>query len=313
MDEKEKETKLKKLFLHPVSKAILVGILTVAIAVISGFPQSGIKWIILIFVASLYIAVVAAYAVFETNYYLECRSLEQENQAYEDALRRVNTICRTSATTINDKIHEIQNTGQYNPNTWNFKIACDLVCEQLFESLCILLAKGNKKPNIGVGYVRLDESDPKGDTIILCSYHQSRNEDKPRIINQKRSISNPNEYHDAELFQLHDDKAELLLTPDEVRDKLVYRRGTSRKKYKQYIGVPVICDKKECQKMVGLLEITCLSESYFPQDNDRSNGYVDDFLAPYAYIILLLHKMEKALLAVPTIPQAEEATINGKS
>lgn len=290
---------LKAVFVHPVTKAVLIGILTAALAIISGISTAKNKQWLLIIIGVVYVALAAVYAVFETNYYSECQSLERDNRMYEDALRRVHTICRSCAKTITEQIHEIQDKGRYNPNAWNFKMACDVVCEQLCECLRVLLQKQNSIPNIGVGYVRLDESDQKNDTIVLCSYSQTRNNDSPKILNIKRNISNRNEYHDAELFKLATDEEELLLTPEEVSGKFVFKQGTKRKKYKQFIAVPVFCDKTDGGKMVGLLEVTCLEEQSFPNDQRLVKAYVDSFLRPYAYLILILHKMEKGLLAAP--------------
>lgn len=291
--------KFKAIFVHPVTKAILIGILTALLAIISGSSTFKNKQLTLIIIGGVYVALAAVYAIFETNYFSECQSLERDNRMYEDALRRVHTICRSCAKTITSQIHEIQDNGRYNPNAWNFKMACDVVCEQLCECLLVLLQKQNTIPNIGVGYVRLDESNQKNDTIVLCSYFQTRNNDSPKILNKKRNISSRDEYHDAELFKLSIDKEELLLTPEEVTGKFVYKQGTNRTKYKQYIAVPVFCDKTEGEKMVGLLEITCIEEQSFPNDRQLVKTYVDSFLRPYAYLILILHKMEKGLLAAP--------------
>lgn len=292
--------KFKQMFIHPVTKAIVMAAFTGIIAILSAFVSKGGFWIPAIIVICVFYTIISAiYAKFDINYYRECQRFDAEVQAYEDSLRRITSACRTNSKVINEKIHEIREQGVYNPNSWNFKMACDLLCEQLRNNLTILLGRGHHQFNIGVGYVRLDENTGSEDTVTLCSYSQTRSNDLPSILSCPRKINDRSEYYDTGLFQDQIDKPVMLLTPDEVRSKFVFRRGANHDKYYQFIGIPVFCDKNGRSKMVGLLEITCIGKSFFPVELEKTSGYVDSFISPYAYLILLLHKMEKALLATP--------------
>jgi hypothetical protein len=297
---KEKEnSELKSFLINPVTKATITGTLAALLTILSAYQFFKHTWLIIISVL-VYISVIAIFARFETNYFSLCKSLELENKTYEDALRSINSICRTSAKMINEQIHDIQDTGTLDGNRWNFQIACDLVCEQILSSLNLLLKTGKQLPNITVGYVKLNEEKGTNDTIQLFSFCQNRNNKMPTILHKDRNIHSRFEYHDSELFQKQFDEPELLLTPEEVQDTFIYRKGTSRRKYKQFIGVPIYCDRDNGSKMVGLLEVVCLSKLYFPKDIETSKGYVDNLLLPYAYLLLILHKMEKALVAAPS-------------
>lgn len=284
--------------LSPAFRNVLIAFLSIALTTVAAvFPVC--LWLIII-LAILNILATAFYSRFDKKYYTECQQLESKIKSYEDALRRINSVCRTSAQTVNKQIHGIQNTGKYDPNSWNFQMACKLTCEQCYETLSILLAKRGKRPDIGVGYVRLVESDQTNSTVSLCAYHQYSNHDKiPSILNVNRDINDIYAYHDATLFLDQKDEPDLLLSLEAVQEKFQFHTGSNRKKYKQYVAVPVFCDKDTETKMVGLLEVCCFENNCFPNDPVLVESYVDDIIRPYAYIVLMLHKMEKALLTVP--------------
>lgn len=73
-------------------------------------------------------------------------------------------------------------------------------------------------------------------------------------------------------------------------------RQRNQGKYNQYIAVPVFCHD---DKMIGLLEVACLNDARLGITKQEVEEMAKKFLAPYSFIFLLLHKLERALLAVP--------------
>ena len=58
--------------------------------------------------------------------------------------------------------------------------------------------------------------------------------------------------------------------------------------------------------MIGLLEITCLNETYLAVSERELKEIASKYFVPYTFLILLLHKLEKALLAMPQTTDADE-------
>ena len=132
--------------------------------------------------------------------------------------------------------------------------------------------------------------------------YANQNKHKPTIFKRKRKFKDVdlnNAYHDLCLFNKAKSDSDIRVGADEVDKIFAYNSklaaNKNRGKYHLYVGIPVFCDNK---KMVGLLEVVGLDTTNF---NCVTKSEVEEvsnkFLVPYANIFLLLHKMEKALLA----------------
>lgn len=295
---------LKEWLIKPIVKACLMGGMTVFIGIVGSLigivpNQYRIPSILLVCILFfLYLVLIIFYNTSEINYVNKCKTLERQNKTFEFAMISLVSIFQQSSRNANKLIHEIVNKGKVNLNSWNFDLAAHLVCEKIFNMLCKL---DEKCTDFDVGYIRLDESESTNNIIYMNAY-ANRPMTLPTVFLKKRDITEPHAYHDAQLFLKSIADIEILMDEDEIAKVFEYRNSISRnnsKKYTQYIGIPVLCASDNGSKMVGLLEISCLNGHKLSTDINVVREMAEKYFMPYAQLLLLLHKLEKALLAVP--------------
>ena len=298
----------KKWLNKPIVKACIMGGMTVFIGIVASIigliPQElrTLSFILLIILFIIYVMLLAFYNTSEINYVTKCEFLERRNQAFESEMISLISLFQQSSRNANKLIHEIVDKGKVNLNSWNFDMASTLVCEKIYNTLCKL---DENSIDFEVGYIKLDESESNNNIIYMNAYF-SRSLTPPTVLLKKRDITEPNGYHDAQLFLNNKADIEILMSEEEIQSVFSYRSATSRanrKKYSQYIGIPVMCASDKGNKMVGLLEITCLNGNKLSTDEVVIREMAEKFFMPYAQLLLLLHKLEKALLAVPGGPK----------
>ena len=131
----------------------------------------------------------------------------------------------------------------------------------------------------------------------------NQNMQMPTIFGLKRLVEDGNSYHDADLFKKSKADIEVLKNKDEIGNAFLFGKSANRDKYSQYIAIPIFCADR---KMIGLLEITCLNETYLAVSERELKEIASKYFGPYTFLILLLHKLEKALLAMPQTTDADE-------
>lgn len=297
-----KKSRFREWLIRPVVRGFLMGGSTLVIGILGAFIgiTTGIVRITLIIavigLALLYFTLVIVYGTIDNSY----AWVMKQNKAYELTMSNFISIFQQSSRNANKLIHEIISDGRLNLNSWNFDLASELVCEKIFDLLCTL---DDADKNFGVGYVRLDESaEMEEDACVYMTAFIDKTRSLPTIHKERRKLNAPLCYHDVQLFLNGSADTEILMTPEEISDVFVYstqeKRNAGKKKYTQYIAIPVICVTEPKNKMVGLLEIVCSGQK-LSSKRDVIERIVANFLAPYAQLFLLLHKLEKALIAVP--------------
>ena len=235
------------------------------------------------------------------------KDLENANLSlttYSTSMQGVAEICKFCAQKANVQIHEIIEHSRLDCKTWNFDVACDTVCQAIYN---YILKQSNIAQTDGgiidieVAFVKLIESDwheqGQEKRICLCGhYHPTRN--GPKIQGKRRVISEDG-YHDEQLFLSKADYPDILLDDKEI-EKAFKLRPENTYDYSQYLGIPVFCiTSANTSKMVGLLEIICHGKSVLSHSRDNIASMANHLFTPYAYLFLLLLKMEKALRAIP--------------
>ena len=141
--------------------------------------------------------------------------------------------------------------------------------------------------------------DRKPEELIYTNAYANKNKRKPSIYLQKRKFVE-DDYHDSELFRAGESDLEVVIGTDEIDKIFGHRskdkRNKNKNKYSQYIAIPVLCND---EKMVGLFEIICLNNTKLGDTKEEVEEIVSRYFIPYSFLLLVLHKLEKALLAKP--------------
>lgn len=301
---------MKEVFLKPQIKNVLLALPGLVIGALSSSlgdwsNRNNVFWIkvvaTIIFLI-IYMILLVLYSTNEVNERRIKEILKERVKAYEEIMMGIDNICKQSASDVNAVIHSIKEKGNFDKAIWNFDKACMLVCAQLYDLLGNL--SGGQK-DFGVAYIRLEE-DVSPEVEIRMSGFANQNMHKPSIYGKKRriDIDDDRNYHDVDLFRLGKADIEIVLGHDKINDIFSYStkevRKKNKEKYNQYIAIPVFCNDT---KMVGLLEVVCLNETSIGSTEKEVMELASKYFVPYSYLMLLLHKLEKAVIAKPAISQ----------
>ena len=314
---------LKAFFSRPMVKAAVIGILTAIFGVLCNWTVGTgvlLRWIIFIAFSIFNIVILCLYANAEKSTSQKIAELEGQltvikrekadlvftNEAFSSAMQGIAAVCKYSSKNANIQIHEIIERMRIDCKAWNFDLASDTVCAALYDN--VIQKLGIPKANDGivdveVAYVKLIE-DGSGTQekmtekhISLCGYHHPTRSG-PTIRGKSRLVEK-DAYHDASLFLSASDQLDI--QPDASAVCSVFKNG-DEKDYSQYLGIPVFClTQRKTSKMVGLLQIVCHGDSILAKSANEIKTLANTFFIPYAYLLLLLYKMDKALRAQPRI------------
>lgn len=285
---------------RPPIKCIIITLLTtmtsVSLALLGTWDHTQNNFILKIVFFGIsviiYIGALVLYTTIEVNDRRTIEILNNQVLTFEDLLANIIYICQKNAIDINTCIHSIKDSQKFDLNVWSFNKTCQDVCKHIYSSISKL---GDSK-DYGVSYVKLIE-DNNSNTVQMIAY---ANQDmaKPSIYNKIRCFtdSNPDMYHDLELFKKNSADIDIIVGQEEIDNVFSHKDKESRVqnkgKYRQYIGIPVFCDNR---KMIGLLEVVCLKEAKLGLTKDEVKEVASKFLIPYSHVLLILHKIEKAL------------------
>lgn len=288
---------------HPFIKALLLGASTL---IIGGICSAMGQWdfqndqylmykiIALAIISVLYVVLIAYYSTNEINERKIASIYAKQNVAFEEVMSGLMNVCKRSADGANKVIKSIINDKQANLELWSFDEACFWVCQNVYDLLC----KIGHGRDFEVIYDRLDES-VKPEKEIYANSYANKDTRRPSIYGKKRSIQDDS-YHDAELFKLNQTDTEVIIGSEEI-DKVFGheskdKRNKNKKKYNQYVAIPIFCND---EKMVGLFEIVCLNKTNLGDTEEEIREVISKYFVTYAFFMLVLHKLEKALVAQP--------------
>lgn len=63
-------------------------------------------------------------------------------------------------------------------------------------------------------------------------------------------------------------------------------------------------------KMIGMIQIVCLNETSLGEDKEAITRILNSYICVYRDLSLLLHKLEKGLLAKPKVSSTPTRNIN---
>lgn len=287
---------------RPIVKSIAIALLTTTVSLSIGLlgnwnsNQSKFLLKILFFIISIiiYFVVLGYYAANEVNDRKANETKDKQINIYQDVLTNIISICHNTSTEINTSIHIVNKTKKIDLNIWSFNKACRLFCDLIYNSICIL---GDCK-EYEVSYVRLKENNNSKNIVYMNAY-ANKNKIKPSNFNIPRCFDDIDEdkfYYDLKLFKTNRNDIDVIVGRENIKKFFGYRSNKKRdnSKYNQYIGIPIFCND---EKMIGLLQVVSLNNASFGLSEEEVKEIANKYLNPYANMFLILHKMEKALLA----------------
>jgi len=241
-----------------------------------------------------YVSLLAYYSTQETNLNKISALYEKQNQTFEEVMSGLMNVCRRSAGGANKVIKSIVDKSSANLELWSFDEACFWLCKNIYDTLC----KVGYGKEFEVIFDRLDESE-KPEKNIYTNAYANKEMKRPSVYNVHRNITE-HKYHDVDLFRKNSSETEVVIGSEAI-DKLFHhedpqKRSENKDKYNQYIAIPVFCND---DKMVGLFEIVCLNKTYLANNEEDIREIVSRYFSSYTYFVLLLNKLEKALIAQP--------------
>lgn len=291
---------MKNFLKKPQVKSVVLGTLTILTGITSPpYDKFDITRLELFFFIVLsYLSLLIFYSTSEINDRRILKVRANQIEAFEQAMSGIISICATNANDVNATIHTIIKEGKINLNTWSIERACMSVCGAIYNFLCKLHGKSK---DFGVSYVRLVETESlEASTVIEMIAFANQNTHSPTIYRKKRNINDINSYYDADLFKLSKSDIVALVDNEAIRETFSFfdmdkeSRRKNRDKYSQYIAIPVFD-----VKMIGLLEIVCLHDTKLAKTEKELEEIASKYVVPYSFLILIMHKLEEALLAVP--------------
>lgn len=247
------------------------------------------KTVFLVVITALNLIAIIVFTTKEVNQRRAIAELKRQNTNYENLVMSLNVICSTNSDEINECIHRVYANSTIDLGLWSFEKACRAIC------LCIFNNIKSFSSNSGyeVAYIKLIEDRFEQDSVKMVAYANPTHS-KPKIFNKVRSfkdIDTDSAYHDLILFNQGNSNLSIGMGVNEVDEMFIH----NKKHYHMYIGIPVFCNDT---KMIGLLEIVGCDDSMLGcLTKAELEDFTNKFLVPYAKMLLLLHKMEKALLA----------------
>ena len=285
---------------RPVVKAVIIAVLTTLESVVCTFMGDPLKigfLVLFIIISLIYILLLGFYATQEVNDRRIVQEWKKRAKAYEELAASIISICKKNSTDINKCVHTAQTVGKIDLKLWSFGSACQALCSIIYNCVCAFA--GGK--NYAVEYVKRAENEKQSISGVVLNAFANQNMQHPQIYNICRPLENAGMecYHDIELFNENNSDINTLADKEEIDAVFGYsskeKRMANKEKYSQYIAIPVFCDGTT-MKMIGLLEITSLYGSTLGINKEELKEIANKYFVPYAYMFLLLHKMEKALL-----------------
>ena len=211
-----------------------------------------------------------------------------ENNVLKGELTSLSNVFSSNAESINKVAHEIEASGKYLAELWNYSDACDKLCDVVRQTLNKVAEEGDQ---FAVEFCASIQKPPKSrqkSPIKVLGYSQKDGE--RTTIFFKPNI--PKKFYSAKLFAEKSHDPVILSTPSEIEKHFYTPKG----RYEQYIAIPVFC---ESEKMVGLIELIAFKGCKISSSEANLSKIVETFFKPYSSLFLLLNKIEKGMTAHP--------------
>lgn len=278
----------------PIFRNSVLTAFTIAIGYLCSIAAADNKNLLpLIIVSAIYILVVIVFGIVESKMSKMLQVFETQNEAFCVALSSLIKLLKESATGINAIAHDIVEKSQIDLTVWSFDKSCQACCDMIYEVIKKVALAGN---DFEVCYTKLVEQ-PSSSKDIMTVGFANKTTSKPSILYKQRNVEGDKCYYDGKLFNEANADIVVTLNWEETSDLFEFKnRERDKKKYLQYVGIPVFCDNK---KMIGLIQIVAKNKSIIADNKEEMTEMASKYLVPFGHLIVLLNKAQKGLVAGP--------------
>lgn len=283
-----------------VIMSILTGILTSVICGDGIFVHPNLFSVLLIMIILLLtsdILLTIAYAKREETLEEKQREIntqkdliEKQEKAFFYLLETFNDLgseFMRSSEKIYKVVKNAQETGRIRLDSWNKRNFYDFICDSLHEYICKVAEKGDDFS------VSIITKDTRGRSNVFFMMSRSRkSKGTPKIYNKEIYEKDAKKYFYWNLFNSNNSDF-VILNKKEINENFFFNNETDKKKYNQYIGIPIYCPGNN---MIALLQIIAHKDCIIYSDKGKLGKLIENIGMVYSNFALLGDKIEKVFL-----------------
>lgn len=219
------------------------------------------------------------------------KELENKNIVQSDIIATFQELSEEYANNINKIAKSIQEKGIVEVKNWDLQTLSDEICKA-----CLKMLKsytGFTSADISVGFIKNynNKAGKKCVKMIACSDPSSS---RPHIYGVEEALENCVYYYKDIIEEANPD---VVVIADKLKVQQLFKkknRNTDISKYSQYVAVPIICSENKIQ---GILQVDIKNDKKIKETEAELMTFSKAYIMPYGNLLLLIHKIEKGLLA----------------
>lgn len=228
--------------------------------------------------------------------------LKSQNSVYQKSSVLLTSLFNSTATEVNKIANELNQKPQL--ENWNYKVSSKLICSAVYEMLCALTGKDDFSVNIVVYDFN---ARPRSKNIKMIA-EKSKFETPSDTFEKIMYLSSNKNFYAVKMFNRNLNEPTILTTSEEIKEKFVFSEDKKEHpNYTQYVGIPIHCDSN---KMVSLLQISSLNDTYIGSSKKDIMDSINNFILPFTYLSLMDNKVEKLAINSLSIINGTKEDIN---
>lgn len=218
------------------------------------------------------------------------KALDSKNVVTSYIVASFTELTEEYANNINRVAKNIINTGMAQVKYWNVPLLSEDICK----SCCHMLEKLSGLTDISVGFISSYKPKKSNKMFVKMIAHSNPATTRPNIYKKEMALDECDFYF-AKLLRDNNSDINAIADKDKLKTLFV-KKGSDLDKYSQYIAVPIMCDE---HKLIGVLQIDVLNDKQINSSERGLREIANSYVVPYGNLLLLIHKVEKGLLAQP--------------
>lgn len=315
---------MKRKIFNPVSKAIILAILTALTTITNGITGSWVikdgkvldllirkAWffvfvIINVFFIGLFTYIESRKNKKEKDFEDVIRELDKKMLAYEKAIKALTAIFDISQKNINKLTENLIKSSNLDLREWNIEMIATHICQGIYEAIAEVAEVGN---DFSVCfYIREKEkiNRNKQEYVKLIA-REGGYKTQDGVGTRKLIVKNKNFCNIKPFFK--NDPEEIILPDWESIKKVFEFNGDSEKyrnKYNQYVAIP-ICSSGN--NVIGLIEIVAHENCKLGSNKNDIKEIVNKYVLCFQYFVLMAMKVQENMESKAEVYNREELNV----